>query len=120
MPTQFVEGGAVTTRDLIKHRLRRVSIVSTVGFIWFAGGLIVGKLVDLPWVMALGVAAFPVILAAELYGVFWPIRCPECRGYLNGLARGEYLGSRHPSFQFCPYCGRRLDAESHADVLRLN
>jgi hypothetical protein len=78
----------------------------------FLAAILAGGALGQPELMTyIGMPAFAIAFLGMMYGHFFGMRCPWCRGNLAQLVLVPGSISFHRRIRFCPYCGHRLDAE---------
>ena len=105
---------AMTIREYLQRRLRRVMIIVMFGFaLAIAGGL--WSSLHPPWQGFFVLPGVVLFVLSLIYAWLFALRCPLCAGQWYGLLQltgyGQGLWRIDPRIHFCPYCGRDIDME---------
>ena len=105
---------AMTARQFLDRRVRRVRLLTVSGLIVAIGSLLVLSILKAA-LSVLPPFAFPILIAAIIGGIaliiagryaLSTVRCPWCRGELGLLI---VRLSSFDQLRFCPKCGESLD-----------
>lgn len=101
----------MTTRQRLNRRLKWTGGTMYVGLGLCILGVFLGRLVGQGPNVAVLLPGIAITAVASIVGHVFLLKCHRCRGNLAPLTMNRGMLSVNPRFNYCPYCGYRIDEE---------